>query len=102
MRRELPPGKFYQMVDGQYDAIHRGLQRLKPGDRLVAIVEHVDEALEYVQSLTAAADEDHYCTQPVTVESGAALTVREGSGAYAPVGSAPVSSAPAKGRNGRA
>jgi cyanophycin synthetase len=99
MRRDLPPDKPYQMVDGQFEAMRRGLQRLKPGDRLVVIVEHVDEALAYVQSLAAAAGGDQDCTQPVTVEMGLAAASREGNGiavaAAAPLGAA------GKNRNGQ-
>lgn len=98
MRRELPPDKPYQIAEGQYEAMRRGLQRLKAGDRLVVIVEHVDEALEYVQSITAVAAEDHDCAQPVKVETGLAGPTRETVG-IAPA--ATVLSVASKGRNGQ-
>jgi hypothetical protein len=73
-----------------------GLQRLSPGDRLVVIVEHVDEVLAFLQGATDLGDKDYHCTMPVFGEP-VAVPVREPNGVYEAVGSMPT-----KGKNGRA
>jgi cyanophycin synthetase len=95
MQRYLPPNKPSTAAADQFDALRKGLQAARPGDRLVMIVEEVDALLDYVNMRTHAADEDLYCNGPIAVE--ALGFPRESEGAYLAVGATP-----AKARNGKA
>lgn len=95
MRQQLPAHKPFEIAADQYEAVRKGLQRLQPGDRLIVIVEEVDEFLKHLGSLTATGEEDMHCTGPVAVEPAVEIP-RELDGAFLAVGAVP-----AKGRNGK-
>jgi cyanophycin synthetase len=74
--RELPQMLIQRLAEKrpstiaarQHEGILRGWQHVKPGDRLVVIVDEVDEAIEQVQALVAAVTADAACTAPITRE----------------------------------
>jgi cyanophycin synthetase len=61
MKSCLPPDKPYQFARSQREGILEAFRRMEPGDRLVVIVDEVDETMEVLQSLANAREEEH-CT----------------------------------------
>jgi cyanophycin synthetase len=96
MRQYLPPNKPSIMAVDQFDAVRKGLQQLRPGDRLIVIAEEVDALLDYINSRACTIEDDTQCLGPIAFDT---LTdaPREVEGAYLAVGAVP-----AKARNGRA
>jgi cyanophycin synthetase len=95
LRRYLPQNKPSIMAMDQFDALRKGLQQLRPGDRLIVIVEEVDALLDYVNSRASTIEDDTQCLGPIAFDT---LTdaPREVEGAYLAVGAVP-----AKARNGK-
>jgi len=97
MRQPLPPNKPWEFADDQYEAVRKGLQRARPGDRLVVIVEEVDELLESLGALASQAAEDTLCSGPIATDRPSELPREGAEGAYQAVGAIP-----AKVRSGKA
>ena len=97
MRQHLPPNKQYVIAADQFDAVRKGLQLLHPGDRLVVIVEEVDELLESLGTLASQAAEDTYCSGPIAPHMTSEVPREGAEGAYQAVGATPV-----KARSGKA
>ena len=97
MRQHLPPNKPYFIAADQFDAVRKGLQSLHPGDRLVVIVEEVDELLESLGTLASQAAEDTYCSGPIATDMAPEIPREGAEGAYQAVGATP-----AKARSGKA
>ncbi|MGZ8426086.1 MAG: cyanophycin synthetase [Candidatus Binatia bacterium] len=57
----LEPHSNCEIAESTHEAIRRGWQRVKPGDRLLIIIDEVDDALRSVRSLSAGADEEALC-----------------------------------------
>jgi cyanophycin synthetase len=95
MRQYLPQNKPSIMAIDQFDAVRKGLQQLRPGDRLIVIVEEVDALLDYLNSRASTTEDDTQCLGPIAFDT---LTdaPREVEGAYLAVGAVP-----AKARNGK-
>jgi cyanophycin synthetase len=55
-------------ASNQREAIERGWQRVRPGDRLLVIVDEVEAAIEQVQSLRQAIAHDAACLTPIARE----------------------------------
>jgi hypothetical protein len=96
MRQHLPPNKPFEFAADQYEAVRKGLQRLQAGDRLVVIVEEVDELLEHLGSLLGQAAEDTQCNGPIATDTAPEIP-RESEGSYLAVGATP---AKARGNRG--
>jgi cyanophycin synthetase len=61
LQRHLPAGVPSEIAADQEDALARAWRRVRPGDRLVAIVDEVDLALERVALLDEPVGEDAAC-----------------------------------------
>jgi cyanophycin synthetase len=96
MRRYLPDNKPSITAADQFDAIRKGLQMLRSGDRFVVIVEEVDAMLDYINARASTCSEDTHCNGPIAIDTVMELP-REVEGAYLAVGATP-----AKARNGKA
>ena len=88
MAHHLPPNKPFELAADQYDAVRKGIQRLRPGDRLVVIVEEVDELLEHLGALLGQAANDTHCNGPIATDTAPEIP-RESEGAYLAVGATP-------------
>ena len=75
----------------------RGCSAARPGDRLVVIVEEVDELLESLGTLASQAAEDTYCSGPIATDMTSEVPREGAEGAYQAVGATP-----AKARSGKA
>jgi len=96
MRQHLPHNKPSIAAVDQFDAVRKGLQSLRPGDRLVVIVEEVDELLEHLGSLASQAAEDMYCNGHIATDTAPEIP-RESEGAYLAVGATPAKARSSKG-----
>jgi hypothetical protein len=65
LMRGLEPHSRCEIAENTHEAIRRGWQRVKPGDRLLIIIDEVDDALRIVRSLSGAADEEAPCVAAV-------------------------------------
>ncbi len=97
MRQHLPPNKPYEFAEDQYAAVRKGLQRARPGDRLVVIVEEVDELLESLGTLASQAAEDTLCSGPIATDTTPDVPRESAEGAYQAVGATPAKARNAKG-----
>jgi hypothetical protein len=59
------------MASDQHEAMIKGWQAVQPGDRMVVIVDKVDEALAQLRSLAESITEDAACYAPISAEVGA-------------------------------
>lgn len=68
LQSRLPEDRPYHYASNQREGIDLAWQRVRPGDRLIIIVDKVDEALEIVSKLTDASKGNNDCEYPMTVE----------------------------------
>lgn len=69
----VPADISWTIAANQADGIQRAWERARPGDRLVLIVDDVDEGLTQVDALTGVASEDDPCLAPIAVGVGEAV-----------------------------
>lgn len=69
----VPADISWTIAASQADGIQRAWERARPGDRLVLIVDDVDEGLTQVDALTGVASEDDPCLAPIAVGVGEAV-----------------------------
>jgi hypothetical protein len=55
-------------ASSQREGIARGWQRVVPGDRLVVIVDEVEDGIEQIHSLREALSQDAACVMPIARE----------------------------------
>ncbi len=67
----LPPDVACSFASDQAEAFIVAWERLRPGDRLVAIADEVEHTLEHLYALGAARDQDGACATPLALEVGA-------------------------------
>ncbi|MEN9936603.1 MAG: hypothetical protein RLZZ387_3182 [Chloroflexota bacterium] len=70
LRETLPPERACLVARDQAEALQRAWERVQPGDRLVMIVDEVDEALHLVETFTGQRTEDAACDSPIALEVG--------------------------------
>jgi cyanophycin synthetase len=68
LRRCLPKCVRCAMARDQAEALQKGWKRVGPGERLVLIVDEVDEALELVHGLLESSTKDAVCETPIERE----------------------------------
>jgi cyanophycin synthetase len=61
----LTPGHPSVLASSQVDGIRKGMERARPGDRLIVIVDDVDEALSVVQKRDRCCADDTTCDMPI-------------------------------------
>lgn len=66
----LPEHNICTMAHDQQEAMIKGWRAVQPGDRLVVIVDKVDEALAQLRSLAESVAEDAACDAPISAEVG--------------------------------
>jgi cyanophycin synthetase len=71
LQRCLPEHCVCTMASDQHEAMIKGWQAVQPGDRMVVIVDKVDEALAQLRSLAESITEDAACYAPISAEVGA-------------------------------
>jgi cyanophycin synthetase len=71
LRRQLPPGVPCQLASNEETALSKAWQRVRPGDRLVVIVDEVDGTLQAVDALVESVTMDAACISPIALEVGA-------------------------------
>jgi cyanophycin synthetase len=71
MHSRIPPQVPCEQARDQRAALLKAWQCCQPGDRLVLIVDQVDDALPLVQSLTESVTMDAACSAPLSAEVGA-------------------------------
>jgi cyanophycin synthetase len=68
LRSCLPEHIQCTMARDQAEALRKGWRRVRPGDRLILIIDEVDEALELIEELMEASAEDAICDAPIERE----------------------------------
>lgn len=71
MRSRLPEDAECFYAPDQQAALLKGWQCAQPGDRLIFIIDEVDEVLPLVQSLVESVAADAACSAPISAEVGA-------------------------------
>ena len=64
----LPPEVPHHFADNQAEAFRVAWERLRPGDRLVAIADEVEHTLEHLYAMGADRNEDGVCAMPIALE----------------------------------
>ncbi len=71
MHSRVPEGVPCSFAADQPAALLKGWERVQPGDRLVFIIDEVDEVLPLVQALAESVAADAACSAPISAEVGA-------------------------------
>lgn len=71
MHSRIPQGTPCEQATDQQDALLKAWQSCQPGDRLVFIIDEVDEVLPLVSSLVESVTIDAACSAPISAEVGA-------------------------------
>ena len=64
----LPPDTTRHFAANQAEAFRMAWERVRPGDRLVAIADEVEYTLEHLYALGADRNEDGACAMPIALE----------------------------------
>ena len=65
LRSRVPKRARCVMARDQAEALRKGWKRVGPGDRLMLVIDEVDEALELVQRLLESSTKDSTCEAPI-------------------------------------
>jgi cyanophycin synthetase len=68
LSQSVPADKAYFFAANQREAIEYGWQRVRPGDRLLVIVDEVEAAIEQVHHLRQTIAQDAACLTPIAGE----------------------------------
>jgi cyanophycin synthetase len=68
LRRSISDDVPCAIAQNQRDGVERAWQRVHPGERLMLIVDEVDEGLEQVTNLASATAQDAVCIAPINAE----------------------------------
>ncbi|HEY0606414.1 MAG TPA: cyanophycin synthetase [Herpetosiphonaceae bacterium] len=71
MHSRIPQGASCEQATDQQDALLKAWHSCRPGDRLVFIIDEVDEVLPLVNSLVESVTIDAACSAPISAEVGA-------------------------------
>jgi cyanophycin synthetase len=66
LKSHLPKDAMCEIVADEHTAIYKAWKAAQPGDRLVIIVDLVDESIEIINQLIAHTAEDDGCTLPIS------------------------------------
>jgi len=66
LKSHLPQDVQCEIVSDEHTAIYKAWKAAQPGDRLVIIVDLVDESIEIINQLISHTAEDDGCTLPIT------------------------------------
>jgi cyanophycin synthetase len=68
LQSRLPEGIACSYAVDQSEAMKQGWRRVRPGDRLMIIVDEVDEGLDLVHNLAQSVSQDAACLAPIALE----------------------------------
>lgn len=71
LQRRIPTHTPCAIVADQHAALREAWLHVRPGDRLIMIVDEVDDALQQAQSLAESISADASCSTPISAEVGA-------------------------------